>query len=138
VVERRFNPLTTRLYLLATYLLAGWVFLRHPRERRMLLFYEDLLADPAGVIEDVLERIGSSAAPPDFSRLSTGIPLHGNRLIDEPSVSLQPPGPRCGDGPFRQRLFALVLRAALGRLHPRISARPHAERPRSQPATAAR
>jgi len=137
VVERRFNPLTTRLYLLATYLLASWVFLEHPREKRMVLFYEDLLADPAGVIEDLLERIGSSSAPPDFSRLSTGIPLHGNRLIDEPSVSLQPLAPRRG-GASASRLFAVALRAALGRLHPRVSARSPGERPHSQPASAAR
>jgi hypothetical protein len=123
VVERRFSPLTTRLYLLLTYLIASWVFLEHPRDRRMLLFYEDLLADPPGVLVDLLTRIGSNAAAPDFSRLSTGIPFHGNRLIDEPSVSLQAPAPRGPGGRSAWRLFALALRAGLGRLHPRVSAR---------------
>jgi hypothetical protein len=120
VVERRFDPLTTRVYLVLTYLLSSWVFLKQPRERRFVLFYEDLLEDPEGVLRALLDQIGSDAAVPDLTRLTTGIALHGNRLIDAPVVSLQgqPPPAREGLG---GRLFTAVLTCALRRLRPRVT-----------------
>jgi hypothetical protein len=121
VVERRFDPLTTRAYLLLTYLLSSWVFLKHPRERRFVLFFEDLLEDPQGVLRAALDQIGSDAALPDLTRLTTGIALHGNRLIDVPAVSLQRPAAPAAEG-FGGRVFTLVLTAALRRLRPRITA----------------
>ncbi len=123
VAERRFNPFTTRAYLLLTYLLSGWVFLKHPRERRAVLFYEDLLEDPHGVLGDLLARVGSSAELPDLSSLSTGLPLHGNRLIDAPTVALARERVSAGAGPFAGRVFARLLLTALARLRPRVSAR---------------
>jgi Sulfotransferase family len=120
VVERRFDPLTTRVYLLLTYLLSSWVFLRHPPERRFVLFYEDLLEDPEGVLRALLDRLGSDAAVPDLTRLTTGIALHANRLIDAPEVSLQGPPPPADEG-WGGRLFAALLTRALRRLRPRIT-----------------
>ena len=38
------------MYLLLTYLLSAWVFAKHPRERRMVLSYEDLVDDPDGIV----------------------------------------------------------------------------------------
>ena len=122
VAERRFNPLTTRVYLLLTYLLSSWVFLRHPRERRAVLFYEDLLDDPAGVLRDLLDRVGSSAEVPDFTSLSTGLPLHGNRLIAAPTVTLARDRAPAGEGSFAGRTFARLLVGGLARLRPRVSA----------------
>jgi hypothetical protein len=138
VVERRFGPVTTRFYLLLTYLLSGWVFLKHSRERRAVLFYEDLLDDPQGVLRDVLDRLGSDAELPDFSSLVTGVPLHGNRLVDAASVSLQPAEARDERGSPAGRLFAELLIGGLSRLRPRVSARPQGEQPRSRPATLVR
>jgi hypothetical protein len=125
VVERRFDPLTTRAYLLLTYLLSSWVFLKQPSERRFVLFYEDLLEDPEGVLRAVLGRIGSDATVPDLTSLTTGIPLHGNRLIDAPSVSLQRT-PTPADEKPGGRLFTRMLTGALRRLGPRVTVAPAA------------
>jgi hypothetical protein len=124
VAERQFNATTTRVYLLLTYLLSAWVFLKQPRERRLLLHYEDLLEDPAGVLREVLERVGSCAEPPDPSALRTGAALHGNRLLEADVVSLQrPSAPAASERPGG-RLFARALLGALDRLRPRVTPRP--------------
>jgi hypothetical protein len=138
VAERRFGPVTTRFYLLLTYVLSVWVFLKHPRERRAVLFYEDLLDDPQGVLRDVLDRLGSDAELPDFGSLVTGIPLHGNRLVDAASVSLQRAPARDDRGSLAGRLFAELLIGALSRLRPRVSAHPQGEQSRSRRATLVR
>lgn len=119
VVERRFDPLTTRVYLLLTYVLSSWVFLRQPRERRFVLFYEDLVEDPEGALRALLDRLGSDAAVPDLTRLTTGMALHANRLIDAPVVALDRPPPPADEG-LVGRLFTAVLTGALRRLRPRI------------------
>ncbi len=123
VAERQFGPATTRVYLLLTYLLSAWVFLSQPRERRLLLRYEDLLEEPAGVLRDVLEHVGCPAEPPDPSRLSTGKALHGNRLLDAEVVSLQPPGGAPAKGGWGGRMFARILLGGLDRLRPRVTLR---------------
>jgi hypothetical protein len=138
VVERRFSPFTTRAYLLLTYALSMWVFLKHPRERRVVLFYEDLLQDPEGVLRDLLDRFGSSAELPDFTSLATGIPLHGNRLADSPVVSLQRHEPSADQGSRAGRLFAAVLMQGLATLRPRVSAHRRAQRSPSRAAPGAR
>jgi hypothetical protein len=123
VAERQFGAATTRAYLALTYGLAAWVFLKQPRRRRLLLHYEDLLADPDGVLREVLELIGAPAEPPDPSALSTGLALHGNRLLDADVVSLQPPA----DSPAKEgligRIFTRALLGALDRLRPRVAIR---------------
>ncbi len=138
VAERQFDPFTTRVYLLLTYLLSSWVFLKAPRESRAVLFYEDLLADPPGVLADLLERVGSSAAVPDLTSLATGIPLHGNRLIDAASVSLKPRQEPHEEKLSGGRLFAGLLTVGLARLRPRVSARPGGERSRHSATTTPR
>jgi hypothetical protein len=120
VAERRFDPLTTRAYLLLTYALSAWVFLRQPRERRATVFYEDLLDDPAGVLRALLDGVGSHAPLPDFGSLATGVALHGNRLLASDVVSLQPRRRSNGRGSFGARVFARLLSSALARLRPRL------------------
>lgn len=123
VAERRFSPLTTRAYLLLTYLLSAWVFLRQPAERRLTLFYEDLLDDPAGVLRTLLDDLGSSAAVPDFDSLATGLALHGNRLLASEVVSLQRRRSPHGTVGIGARVFARLLSGALTQLRPRVTAR---------------
>lgn len=124
VVERRFSPPTTRAYLLLTSLLSAWVFLKHPRERRVVLLYEDLLDDPAGVLRRLLDQLGSSAEVPDFTALKTGIPFHGNRLIDTDIMALHPPHkPAQAGRSLAGRLFARLLVSGLSRLRPRVETR---------------
>src|SRR5258707_9407636 len=53
VLERRFGPLAANAYMSLTYLIATWVFLRHPRERRLLLRHEDFLAEPGRAIRQI-------------------------------------------------------------------------------------
>jgi Sulfotransferase family len=138
VVERRFSPFTTSAYLLLTYLLSTWVFLKHPRDRRVVLFYEDLLADPEGVLRALLDRLGSNAELPDFTSLETGIPLHGNRLVDSPLVSLHRREAPADGSSRGGRLFAAMLTKGLSALRPRISARVHDRRSASHAASGPR
>jgi hypothetical protein len=135
VAERRFSPLTTRAYLLLTYLLSAWVFLKHPSKRRAVLFYEDLLEHPDGTVLDLLGRFGCDTQPPDFTSLATGIPFHGNRLIDAESVSLQRTGSPPAGGSLGGRIFAGALTGTLSRLRPRV--RPRLEGEGSRPRAAA-
>jgi hypothetical protein len=91
VREPRFSAGKTNAYLWLTYLLSLGVFLRHPRERRVLLRHEDLLGDPEGVLRDLLIHLDAPSPLPDLSSLSTGFPIQGNRLIDEDVVSFGEP-----------------------------------------------
>lgn len=87
--EPRFSMLATNAYLWLTNLLSTFVFLRHSRERRLFVRYEDFLAKPEAVLGDILACAGSDAAIPDLSSLSTGSPYHGNRLIFSERVSVR-------------------------------------------------
>lgn len=105
VVEPRFTPLQTNAYMWLTYLISLLVFLRHPRERRLLVRHEDFLADPAAVVRDILDLIGSSAPLPDFGELRTGVAFQGNRVAREQVVSLNGSAPK----PSRFSLLTAVL-----------------------------
>ncbi len=105
VVEPRFSVPRTNAYLWITYLLSLYVFLRHPRERRLLVRHETFLDDPEGVLRDIFDCIGSAAAMPDFSALQTGVPFQGNRVARSEVVSLKGrPSP-----PKRRSLLTAVL-----------------------------
>ncbi|HTZ65363.1 MAG TPA: sulfotransferase [Solirubrobacteraceae bacterium] len=105
VVFPRFNALNTNAYLWFTYVLSLLVFLRHPRGRRLLVRYEAFLANPAGVLQDILDCIDSPAVIPDLTALSTGMAFQGNRVLRSDVVALkgQPPKPLRGS-----RLTAFV------------------------------
>ncbi len=124
VVEPRFDTRTTNAYLWLTYLLALFVFLRHPRERRLLVRHEDFLANPQGVLRDIFDCTGSSATIPDFTALKTGIPFQGNRVARSEVVSLKGSAPR----PPRRSLATAVLQQPwqmiFARLRPVAGAQP--------------
>jgi hypothetical protein len=120
VLEPRFRPATTRMYLLVTYLLSVLVFCRQRRDRRIVVLHEDFLADPRGVLQALLDQLGSRASLPDLEALQTGIPFQGNRLIREHVVALHGRTRDAADrsgGPLIDRL----LLAALSRLRPRAA-----------------
>lgn len=73
-----------------TYLLSLFVFLTHGRDRRMLVRYEQFIADPERALREILERTGASSAIPDLTALRTGYPLQSNVLARSPTVSLRP------------------------------------------------
>jgi hypothetical protein len=88
VVEPRFQPSRTNVYLWVTYLLSLVVFLRHPRERRLLVRHEQFVADPRAVLRDIFDCVGSPSGMPDFDALQTGVPFQGNRVARSEVVSL--------------------------------------------------
>jgi hypothetical protein len=130
VVEPRFTATTTRAYLLLTQLLSVWVFLKQPPERRLVLFHEDFLEDPEGVLRSLLDHVGSSSPIPDLTALSTGIPLQGNRLIRNDVVSLERRHAPSDHTPPGGRPLPPLTIAVLSRLRPRAAADPAAH-PRS-------
>lgn len=109
----------TNAYLWLTHLLSLFVFVRHPRSRRLLVRYEDFIADPGPVVQKILDGSGAAtAALPDFSRLDVGLPLQGNRVSREDTLSLK----RTTDSVPRvsraTRVVQAPLIAILSRLRP--------------------
>lgn len=121
VPERSFDMPTTNAYLWLTNLLSALVFLRHPRERRLFLRHEDFLADPEGVLRQILDQVDSSAAIPDLTALKTGLPLHGNRLIKAEVIALRGEAHPPGEPSRVTTLLQLPLTALLSRLRPAVT-----------------
>jgi hypothetical protein len=116
------STLHTNVYLWLTHLLSLLVFLRHPRERRILLRYEDFVVDPEGVVRQILACAESPSAPPaDFTELTVGVPFQGNRVIRSKTLSLK----RETDLLPPSRMTAMLqapLMVALMRLRPKAAA----------------
>jgi Sulfotransferase family len=123
VAERRLRVLSTNANLWLTHLLSVLVFLRQPRERRMLLRHEEFLANPEGMLREILDRVHCPAALPDLTSLNTGLPLNGNRLLSAEVVSLesQAIAPR-RNGLRMTTLLQLPWTAVFSRLRPVASA----------------
>jgi len=88
VAERHFGVAAANAYLWLTNVLGLLVFLRHPRERRLLVRHEDFVAYPRRVLSQILRLAGSPDAVGDLQSLRTGLPFHGNRLVTSEVVSL--------------------------------------------------
>ncbi|HEX4188092.1 MAG TPA: hypothetical protein VHY83_09360 [Solirubrobacteraceae bacterium] len=89
VAKRRLLLVKVNARLWTKYLMSIVVFLRQTPDRRLLLRHEDFLANPRAVLREVLDFADSSAAIPDLSSLSTGIPLEGNPLVRKQVVALK-------------------------------------------------
>jgi hypothetical protein len=89
VARRRWRFFSVNGHLWWTYLLSISVFLRQPRERRLLLRHEDFIARPEGVLREILDVAGSTAEIPDLTSLRTGVPLKANGLIRADVVTLK-------------------------------------------------
>jgi hypothetical protein len=87
--RRTLSTIRRNLDLWLTHALCVWVFARQPRARRIFVRYEDFIADPARVLAQIIDSAGSTAAVPDLRRLSTGLPIHANRLIRQETVALK-------------------------------------------------
>ena len=115
IVFPRFKTFNTNIYLWLTYLLSLLVFLRQPRERRLLVRYEGFIADPQSVLGEILERAGSRAGSRTSqrsrrawrsmeTRSSDRMSWHWkSRRHDDDEAHPQPPsfnfpGPRCSPG----------------------------------------
>lgn len=114
----------TNAQLWVTHLLCLLAFRRQPAARRMFVRHEDFLADPAGVLRQILDCTGSDAAIPDLTALSTGSPLQGNRFLKRSDViALRGPG-----APPRRSLLTKAMqfpfKALFARLSPALVADP--------------
>lgn len=89
VAERRFDVPTANAYLWLTYLLSLVVFLRHRRDRRLLVSHEDFVSSPEAVLARILKLVASPAATPDLANLATGVAFQGNRLLGSRSLALR-------------------------------------------------
>jgi hypothetical protein len=119
-----FNVFTTNAYLWLTYLLSVWVFLRQPRDRRLLVRYESFIADPEGVLNDIFEAIGSSAAPPDLTALKTGLVFQGNPVLKSDVVELKRQPPKPGRRSLATTLIQLPWLALSSLLRPAARSAP--------------
>jgi len=119
VREPTFGALKTNLYLWLTHLVSLYVFLRQSERRRMLLRYEDFIADPERALRAIFDLLASPAAPPDFNALQTGLPIQGNRLIASDVVTLSEgpasPMPRSRMTTLLQMPWAVTLSRLAGR-----------------------
>jgi hypothetical protein len=118
VPERRFDMRTANSYLWLTHLMSVFVFLRHPRGRRLFLHHEDFLANPEAVVRQILDWCGSSAALPDLASLDTGMPLHGNRLVAASVVALERESTRSEQRSRTTALLQLPWTVVHARLRP--------------------
>lgn len=136
VVERWLRILTKNADLWLTHVLSLLVFLRHPRDRRLFLRHEDFIADPQGVLRQILDRVGSAAELPDLASLQTGVPLMGNPLLWSDVVALNSkPASQAGGSPITT-VSQLPWRAIFSRLRPAATAAPStADEPISAPAS---
>jgi hypothetical protein len=124
--ERTLRVITKNVDLWLTNILAVSVFLRQSPDRRMFLRHEEFIADPEGVLRQILKRIDSPSALPDLASLQTGYPIQGNRLLWSDVVALKskPVSPVRGSRITRvlQRPWVPVLE----RLRPVATTTPHA------------
>jgi len=102
---RQFGVLSANAYLWLTYALSLLAFLRHPHSRRLLVRYEQFMADPEGVLAGILSWIGTPIELPDFEALRTGFAFQGNSLLRQEVVSLERKPAQRAQG---SRLTALV------------------------------
>jgi hypothetical protein len=119
------STLHTNVYLWATHSLSVLAFLRQPRERRLFVRYEDFVADPAAVIARILAMSGADpAALPDFATMRVGLPLQGNRVTREQTMSLRAGEARTPRVSALTALLQAPVMALLRRLRPSAAPSP--------------
>lgn len=115
----------TNVYLWLTHLLSIFVFLKHPRRRRLVVRHEDFVADPEGTLRQILDLGGCPvAALPDLTKLAVGVPLQGNRVTRSQTLSLKRGAETAPRSSFVTAVVQTPLTAVLSRLRPRAEASP--------------
>jgi Sulfotransferase family len=89
VAERRIRILTMNANLWLTTLLSLLVFVRQPRERRVFVRHESFIADPEGVLRQIVDSLGTGVALPDLTALRGGVALQGNSLIMSQTIAVK-------------------------------------------------
>lgn len=118
VAERRVRILALNASLWLTHLLSTIVFVRHPRERRVFVRHEDFVADPEGVLRQIVVALGLAVELPDLGALRAGLALMGNKLILSETIAVQ----RSTRRPKRWSLLTAAMQSGwprvFARLHP--------------------
>jgi hypothetical protein len=114
----QFGILATNAYLWLTHLLSLFVFLSHPRDQRLLVRHEDFLADPEGVLRDILDGVGLAADIPDLNALRPGPAFLANRLVSTDVVTLKARPEATPSGSRITALLNLPWRLIFSRLRP--------------------
>ena len=127
VAQRSKPPIATNLYLWFTHLLSVSVFLRYRRDRRILVRFEDFMADPDNVLREVLDMVGAQVEVPDLASLASGIPFQGNRLLETDVIPFRRGAETAETGSRGSRLTRLLQHpwtAVFARLRPTATRQP--------------
>jgi hypothetical protein len=122
VAERRIRILAMNANLWLTQLLSVLVFLRQPRERRVFVRHESFLADPEGVMRQILDSLGTGVTPPDMTALRGGVALQGNSLIMSQTIAVKRSTRPTARWSRVTALLQLCWRPLLARLRPAATA----------------
>ena len=98
--------LAANAYLWLTHCLSVLVFLSHPRSKRLLIRYEDLVRNPVAAATRILRMAGSHEVYSLPKDLRTGRPLAGNRLLRAPFIRIDET-PR-NDAPRRLTVTSVI------------------------------
>jgi hypothetical protein len=122
VAERRIRILAMNANLWLTQLLSLGVFLRQPRERRVFVRHESFIADPEGVMRQIVDSLGTGVAPPDTSALRGGVALQGNSLIMSQTIAVKRSTRPSARWSRMTELLQLCWEPLLARLRPTATA----------------
>jgi hypothetical protein len=106
-----------------THLMSAVIFLRHRSDKRLLLHYEDFIADPQRVLRHLLAWADISDPPSTLTHLAVGIPFQGNRLLQEATITLRanpPTMPRTTLALYITKWFQYPWVLILSRLRPSV------------------
>lgn len=124
VAQRRMSPIAANAYLWLTHLISVFVFLRHRRDKRLLVCYEDFIANPEPVLRQIVDLVDAPAGTPELSSLTTGIPFQGNRVLQSETIALHSSAsstPAASFTSYLTKLLQLPWSVALSRLSPKAT-----------------
>jgi len=118
VAERRVRILSMNANLWLTQLLSLLVFLRQPRARRVFVRHESFIADPEGVLRQIVDSLGTGVTLPDLTALRGGVALQGNSLIMSQTIAVKRSTRASERWSRLTELLQLCWRPVLARLRP--------------------
>ena len=88
------GPLPAAVYCWVTELMSRWQLLRAGDMPHISIRYEDLVAEPERIVDEICAALGIPASSIDPERLVPGPVFNGNRLRHAETIALRAPGPR--------------------------------------------
>jgi hypothetical protein len=105
-VQKPKPPWAAALYVWAVLALSSVVYATLPRDRRTVVRYEDLVADPRGELARLSAWLGTDLRAVDPERLVPGPVFQGNRMRTQPIVRVDP---SAGVAPRAGAFISLVM-----------------------------